>query len=158
MRQRHNGEEACSSPPCQKRNDTTRRGIYPSSSRRNSKNATRRGITLPDASEDEKNKRYVPYYWGWARRPFPCPRHPPHRAFSMTLFFDKYSWIATRSHGSLRRSGHMTNQLYSALISFVCVLTSLCPYTLQHKSLEHVNSPQMTGNEQFISGFGFCLG
>ena len=76
----------------------------------------------------------------------------------MTLFFYKYSWIATRSHSSLRRSGHMTNQLYSALISFVCVLTSLCPYTLQHKSLEHVNSPQMTGNEQFIyQVLGFVL-
>ena len=37
--------------------------------------------------EDEKNIRYVPYYWGWARRPFPCPRHPPHRAFSVVLLF-----------------------------------------------------------------------
>ena len=63
-----------------------RRGVCPSSSRRNSKNTTRRGLTLPAASEDEKNKRYVPYYWGWARRPFPCPRHPPHRAFSVVLF------------------------------------------------------------------------
>jgi len=25
-------------------------------------------------------------YWGWARRPFPCPRHPPHRTFSVVLF------------------------------------------------------------------------
>src|SRR6266540_1764407 len=98
MRQRHNGEGACPSPPCRKRNDTMRRGICPSSSRQNSKNATRRGIcpssscqnsknatrrgiTLPTASEDEKNERYIPYYWGWARRPFPCPRHPPHHHF-----------------------------------------------------------------------------
>src|SRR6266545_1794323 len=87
MRQRHNGEGACPSPPCQKRNDTMWRGICPSSSRQNSKNATRRGITLPTASEDEKNERYVPYYWGWARRPFPCPRHPPHHAFSVVLLF-----------------------------------------------------------------------
>src|SRR6266511_2429713 len=86
LRQRHNGEGACPSPPCRKRNDTMRRGICPSLSRRNSKNATRRGITLPTASEDEKNERYIPYYWGWARRPFPCPRHPPHHAFSVVLF------------------------------------------------------------------------
>ena len=25
-------------------------------------------------------------YWGWARRPFPCPRHPPHRTSSVVLF------------------------------------------------------------------------
>src|SRR6266545_857367 len=86
MRQRHNGEEACSSPPCQKRNDMTRRGIYPSSLCRNNKNTTRRGITLPTVSEDEKNERYVPYYWGWARRLFPCPRYPLHHAFSVVLF------------------------------------------------------------------------
>src|SRR6266511_5910075 len=41
----------------------------------------------PPHREDEKNIRYVPYYWGWARRPFPCPRHPPHRAFSVVLLF-----------------------------------------------------------------------
>jgi len=51
-----------------------------------SKQQKRNEETLPAASEDEKNERYVPYYWGWAQRPFPCPRHPLRHAFSIVLF------------------------------------------------------------------------
>ena len=43
-------------------------------------------MPLPAALKDEKNERYVPYYWGWVQWPFPCPCHPSHCAFSVMLF------------------------------------------------------------------------